>query len=87
MDIFSHHSAIKASGDLYKYLVQGEYLKFDIEKIDNKKEHEHQAINIKRILGGDLMCEIRFKNKDLSQMRDGFAHSRRHKQTSQEDEY
>ena len=77
-DIFSHHSAIKASGDLYKYLVQGEYVEFDVRKMDSK-DHEHQAINITGIKNGDLMCETRFKNKDLSRVRDGFSGgSRKH---------
>lgn len=72
-DIFSHHSSIKASGDLYKYLVQGEYVEFDVQKMDSKNEHEHQAVNITGIMNGDLMCETLFKNKDLSRVRDGFA--------------
>lgn len=75
-DIFSHHSSIKASGDLYKYLVQGEYVEFDVQKMDSKNEHEHQAVNITGIMNGDLMCETRFKNKDLSRLRDGFAPAR-----------
>jgi cold shock CspA family protein len=72
-DIFSHHSSIKANGDLYKYLVQGEYVEFDVQKMDSNNEHEHQAVNITGIMNGDLMCETRFKNKDLSRVRDGFA--------------
>jgi hypothetical protein len=28
-------------------------------------------------MNGDLMCETRFKNKDLSRVRDGFAPPRR----------
>ena len=76
-DIFAHHSSIKASGDLYKYLVQGEYVEFGVQKMESKTEHEHQAVNIMGIMKGDLMCETRFKNKDLSRVRDGFAPSRR----------
>lgn len=72
-DIFAHHSSIKASGDLYKYLVQGEYVEFGVQQMENKHDHEHQAVNITGILNGDLMCETRFKNKDLSRVRDGFA--------------
>ena len=76
-DIFSHHSSIKANGDLYKYLVQGEYVEFQLQKMESRNEHEHQAVNITGILNGDLMCETRFKNKDLSRVRDGFAPPRR----------
>ena len=75
-DIFSHHSSIKASGDLYKYLVQGEYVEFEVQKMKSKNEHEHQAVNIRGIMNGDLMCETRFKNKDLSRVRDGFTSDR-----------
>ena len=76
-DIFSHHSSIKANGDLYKYLVQGEYVEFQLQKMESRNDHEHQAVNITGILSGDLMCETRFKNKDLSRVRDGFAPPRR----------
>ena len=67
-DIFSHHSSIKSSGDLYKYLVQGEYVEFDVQKMDTKNEHEHQAVNITGIMNGDLMCETRHKNKDYTKV-------------------
>lgn len=75
-DIFSHHSSITAKDDLYKYLVQGEYVEFNIQKMDSA-EHEHQAVNITGILGGDLMCETRHKNRDTSKPRDGNVSSRR----------
>lgn len=72
-DIFVHHSSINSKQNLYKYLVQGEYIEFDVEKMLNKdnkdnkenKEHEYQATNITGILGGELMCETRFKNKEM----------------------
>ena len=66
-DIFVHHSTIVSKQNLYKYLVQGEYIEFDIEKMENKdiKEHVNQATNITGILGGELMCETRFKNKEM----------------------
>ena len=57
--------------------MQGEYVEFGVQKMENKHDHEHQAVNITGILNGDLMCETRFKNKDLSRVRDGFAPPRR----------
>jgi cold shock CspA family protein len=65
-DIFVHHSSIASKQNLYKYLVQGEYVEFNVEKMENKdnKEHENQATGITGILGGELMCETRFKNKE-----------------------
>ena len=67
-DIFSHHSSIVVNDNLYKYLVQGEYISFSIQNIKNK-EHEMHAINIRGILHNDLMCETRFKNKDTTKLK------------------
>ena len=75
-DIFSHHSAINAKGDLYKYLVQGEYVEFNVQRMENK-DHEHQAVNVKGVMGGDLMCETRHKNRDFSRAKDSGSHIRR----------
>ena len=36
-DIFVHHSGIKVDGQLYKYLVQGEYVNFHLRTSDNDK--------------------------------------------------
>tara|TARA_Y100000389_G_C17445922_1_gene511593 strand:+ start:1515 stop:1913 length:399 start_codon:yes stop_codon:yes gene_type:complete len=71
-DIFVHHSSICVTGDLYKYLVQGEYVEFNIEKM-KVDTHENQATNIKGVLSGALMCETRFNNKDMSKSREGFT--------------
>ena len=57
-DIFAHHSGIKVDDEQYRYLVQGEYLTFDLVKTDDSK-HEWQATNIGGIGGGKLMCETR----------------------------
>tara|TARA_B100001093_G_C26432661_1_gene844684 strand:- start:115 stop:495 length:381 start_codon:yes stop_codon:yes gene_type:complete len=72
-DIFVHHSSIKSKEDLYKYLVQGEYIRFDIQEMKSES-HEHQACNIRGICDGPLMCETRYKNKDSTRSRDGFTH-------------
>uniref|UniRef100_A0A6C0DMP3 CSD domain-containing protein n=1 Tax=viral metagenome TaxID=1070528 RepID=A0A6C0DMP3_9ZZZZ len=58
-DIFTHFSTIRVLNDQqYKYLVQGEYVEFDIIK-SNNEAHEYQATNISGIKGGLLMCETR----------------------------
>lgn len=62
-DVFVHHSSLHVSSEIYKYLVQGEYVEFVVEKIKNRS-HEYQASNVTGIGGGDLMCETRYKNKD-----------------------
>jgi cold shock CspA family protein len=56
-DIFVHHSSINVEKKQYKYLVQGEYVEFEIIPVNNK--HEHQSHNISGINGGKLMCESR----------------------------
>lgn len=78
VDIFAHHSSIHAKDDLYKYLVQGEYVEFGIENMESK-DHEHQAVKIVGIMSHELMCETRNKNKDLSRSRDGFVPVRRNR--------
>ena len=52
-DIFVHHSEIKADG--YKYLMEGEYISFDVTEDDGKRK----AVNVAGIEGGRLMCEVR----------------------------
>ena len=71
-DIFVHHTSIIVKDNLYKYLVQGEYINFNVEKVETK-EHETQAVHVTGVLGNDLMCETRNKNRDTSRSRDNFT--------------
>jgi len=57
-DIFVHHSGIQVGSEQYKYLVQGEYVEFSVEKTDGGA-HEYQAGDVSGINGGKLMCETR----------------------------
>ena len=57
-DIFTHFSAVNVSNSQYKYLVQGEYVEFDIVP-SQEGSHEFQSSNISGIKGGPLMCETR----------------------------
>jgi CspA family cold shock protein len=61
-DIFVHHTGVSVDREQYKYLVQGEYVEFDMSKSDNN-EHEWQAVNVKGVGGGPLMCVTRFINR------------------------
>ena len=61
-DVFVHHSGVSVNREQYKYLVQGEYVEFNLSKSDNN-DHEWQAIDVTGIQGGHLMCETRFLNK------------------------
>lgn len=58
IDVFVHHSAINVEKQQYKYLVQGEYVEFDLIKVHSDK-HEWQASCVSGISGGKLMCETR----------------------------
>ena len=64
-DIFTHHSSIMVVSEQYKYLVQGEYVEFELSTV-NTDGHEFQAVNVSGIKGGLLMCETR---KDLRSQR------------------
>ena len=57
-DIFVHYSSIRVTNSQYKYLVQGEYVEFNLVKSENEK-HEYHATDITGIQGGAIMCETR----------------------------
>jgi CspA family cold shock protein len=57
-DVFVHHSAVNVENQQYKYLVQGEYVEFDLIRVESDK-HEWQASRVSGIRGGKLMCETR----------------------------
>ena len=61
-DIFAHHSAITTKNEQFRYLVQGEYINFtveDVEQTDGENKHSTTAGNITGVEGGMLMCETR----------------------------
>lgn len=72
-DIFVHHSAIRVKGEQYKYLVQGEYIEFNLIETNNSN-HQFQAGNIYGINGGKLMCETR---NEIRQVRNQYNSTRR----------
>jgi cold shock CspA family protein len=57
-DIFVHFSSIKIADPQYLYLVQGEYVSFDLNKMESDK-YEFHAVNVHGIQGGSIMCELR----------------------------
>lgn len=57
-DIFVHHSGINVENQQYKYLVQGEYVDFVLEKTESGS-HEYTASKVNGINHGKLMCETR----------------------------
>ena len=63
-DVFVHHSGVHVSNEQYKYLVQGEYVEYSLEKTEGGK-HEYQAVNVSGINKGKLMCETRKEFKQI----------------------
>ena len=61
-DVFVHHSAIEVSEEQYRYLVQGEYVEFNLCSVDNDT-HKWQAGSVKGINTGKLMCETRLETR------------------------
>ena len=57
-DLFVHHTSIDVADQQYKYLVQGEYVEFEIINAETT-DHEYQTRNVRGISGGKLMCETR----------------------------
>lgn len=55
-DIFVHFSSIRGESQQYKYLVQGEYVEFNLIKSDSEN-HEFHAADVSGIKEGILMCE------------------------------
>ena len=64
-DIFAHYSALRVTTSQYKYLMEGEYVEFDLVKTEGGK-HEYQATDISGIKGGGLMCETRNANRQAT---------------------
>ena len=57
-DIFVHHTAITVTGEVFKYLVEGEYVEFTLNEV-SEGDHKWQALNVSGVNGWRLMCETR----------------------------
>ena len=57
-DIFAHYSSIRVTNSQYKYLVQCEYVDFQLMKSENGK-HEYHATDITGVSDGPILCETR----------------------------
>lgn len=63
-DIFVHHSAIQVNKEQFKYLVQGEYVHFQMQDAPEESEHSHIAVNVSGVSGGKLMCETNNERRE-----------------------
>ena len=61
-DVFVHHSAIVVNQEQYRYLVQGEYVEFELCTVSDS-DHKCQAGNVQGIDNGKLMCETRLDSR------------------------
>ena len=68
-DVFAHYSNINVKNSQYKYLVQGEYVEFDLSPA-TEGEHEFQATNITGIQGGATLCERRRVSREAAALTD-----------------
>jgi len=64
-DIFVHHNAIKSEEDSYKYLVQGEYVQFNLVDTENTT-YKVQADEVRGIYNGKLLCDVHNEQKKHS---------------------
>jgi len=55
-DVFVYHNSLVVSKEQYRYLVQGEYVQFFLSEM-TEGPHKYQAIDVKGINSGALMCE------------------------------
>ncbi|RZD40794.1 MAG: hypothetical protein CXT73_06225 [Methanobacteriota archaeon] len=69
-DIFVHHTGVKVGSEQYKYLVQGEYVQFNLRSSDSTT-HPYQAAELVGPWGGKLMCETRNDQRQQRAERDG----------------
>lgn len=57
-DVFVHHSGLVVASQQYRYLVQGEYVEFQMGAVEGGA-HRFQASDVSGIGRGMLMCETR----------------------------
>ena len=57
-EIFVHKNSLKCQPNQNKYLVQGEYVEFEIIKTHiNTDKYEYEADRVTGIMKNELMCE------------------------------
>ena len=58
-DLFVHHSGLVVGGDMFRYLVEGEYVEYSVKRIARGREEKLTAYNVTGIGRGPLQCETR----------------------------
>jgi len=76
-DIFVHYSKIRVSNSQYKFLIQGEYVDFDLISNDTGT-HKFNASDVCGVNNGPIMCETRKNAFDQSTSRESPQQDRRY---------
>jgi len=79
-DLFVHHTSIITNNQLYKYLLQGEYVQITLTQHNNR----FQATQVQGINQGKLMCETRH---ELQQHRHTPQHTSQHTSQQQQQQH
>ena len=64
-DIFVHYKSVRSTPSQCNYLVQGEYVDFDLVKVTNNN-HTHQACDITGVNFGHIMSQFHESKKTVS---------------------
>lgn len=64
-DIFVHHQQLSVVKNQYKYLVQGEYVEFEIKNL-TEGHHKTMASDVTGVFRGPLLCETRQKMREAN---------------------
>ena len=68
-DVFVHHSGLHVAVEQYRYLVQGEYVSFDVRETEGDK-YKWQAWGVRGVHEGMLMCETQQQMREARESRD-----------------
>lgn len=72
-EIFVHHSSLRpVKDDCYRYLIEGEYVEYE-EGTSNDDRYTKQALNVKGINGGELMCEVKKTSSNTNKKSNGVS--------------
>lgn len=70
IDLFVHHSALTVNGDMFRFLVEGEYVEYIVKHISKSGEDKITASKVTGIGGGPLQCETRHNRRLSDSKRD-----------------
>jgi CspA family cold shock protein len=66
-DIFVHHTSLQSETETFRYLVQGEYVQFNLAQTREGAYDKH-AVGVTGVLKGRLLCDVHQSNYTRSSM-------------------